>query len=119
MEFRLKIIETFKIPFKYLLSNKIMSLVALYFVISLFLKMAFEINILIPCLWKTVFNIECPGCGLTTALIKLLQCNIAGAFDANPLIFIILPIGIIYIYKDFKKFSSHLQTSKPKSTHTV
>ena len=111
MEFRLKIIETFKIPFKYLLSNKIMSLVALYFVISLVLKMAFEINILIPCLWKTVFNIECPGCGLTTAFINLLQCDIAGAFHANPLIFIILPIGIIYIYKDFKKFSSSLNKS--------
>jgi len=115
MEIRSKIIDTLKIIFKYLVSNKIMSVVALYFVISLFLKMAFEINILIPCLWKTIFNIECPGCGLTTAFIDILQCNITGAFKANPLIFIVLPLGIFYIYKDFKKFSIHIKNTE--TTH--
>lgn len=119
MEFRLKITKEFQNLCKYLVSNKIMSLVTIYFVISLILKMVCNINILIPCLWKTLFNIECPGCGLTTACINLLECDIVGAFNSNPLIFIILPIGIVYIFKDYKKFKSDLQTAKPNSTDIV
>lgn len=107
MEIQLKTVRKKQIVFKYLVSNKIMSLVAIYFAFSLFLKMALNINILIPCLWKTLFHVECPGCGLTTAFIDILRCDIAGAFSANPLIFIVLPLGIIYIYNDFKRFSIH------------
>lgn len=108
MEFRLKITKESETLFKYIASNKIISLVAIYFVISLILKTVCNIDILIPCLWKTLFKIECPGCGLTTACINLLECNIVGAFNSNPLIFIVLPIGIIYIYKDYKKFRAAL-----------
>lgn len=81
----------------YVRSNKLISLVALYFGISIVLQMAFSVNIMIPCLWKTIFNIKCPGCGLTTALISLIRFDIAGAYSANPLIFVVLPSVIFYI----------------------
>lgn len=111
MEIQSKTVKILQNIVKYLASNKIISLVAIYFVISIIFKIALDINILIPCMWKTLFNFECPGCGLTTAFIDLLQFNITGAFTANPLIFIVLPLGIIFICKDFKKFSDDIKKS--------
>ena len=81
----------------YVRSNKLVCLVALYFIVSFVLQMAFSVNIMFPCLWKTIFNIKCPGCGLTTALISLIRFDIAGAYSANPLIFVVLPSVIFYI----------------------
>lgn len=98
-----------KLLCKYLFSNKIMGIIAVYFAISIVLKIGFSIDILIPCLWKTFFHIECPGCGLTRAFIEILHCNIIGAYNDNPLIFIVLPIGVFYLYFDFKKFKKKQQ----------
>ncbi len=89
----------------YVRSNKLISLVALYFIVSVVLQMAFSVNIMIPCLWKTIFNIKCPGCGLTTALISLIRFDIASAYSANPLIFVVLPSVIFYIIKDYRRYT--------------
>ena len=98
---------------KYIIANKLISIVAFYFIVSILLKIIFSIDILIPCLWKTIFHIECPGCGLTRAFIDILHCNFIDAFNDNPLIFIVLPLGIFYLYFDFMKFRKKL-----KSTYT-
>jgi hypothetical protein len=44
----------------------------------------------IPCLWKTLLGIECPGCGLTHAWALLLCGDLAAAARANGLIFPVL-----------------------------
>lgn len=85
----------------------------IYFILSVILKIGFSIDILIPCLWKTLFHFNCPGCGLTTSFIKILSLDLYGAYQTNPLVFIILPIGAIYIYRDFVKFKR-----KTKCTYT-
>lgn len=92
---------------KYIAANKLMSLITLYFISSILLNILFSINILIPCLWKTIFHIECPGCGLTRAFIDILKCNFIDAFNENPLIFIIAPAGILYLCFDFMKFNKN------------
>lgn len=94
---------------KYIAANKLMSIVMVYFMVSIVLKVGFTINILIPCLWKTLFHFECPGCGLTTACSKLVTLDFAGAYTANPLIYIVLPVGVFFIYKDFLKFKIKLK----------
>lgn len=81
-----------------------MSIIAFYFSVSFLLKIVFSIDILIPCLWKTFFHVECPGCGLTRAFIEILQLNIIGAYKTNLLVFIILPVGVFYLYFDFVNF---------------
>ncbi len=68
-----------------------------------------DIDILIPCLWKTCFHSECPGCGMTTAFIDLLTLDFVAAFYANPLVFIVLPVLSLYIVKDFRKFKRQSQ----------
>jgi len=89
---------------KYLKYNKLLSIIVTYFIVSILIKIVFSLDILIPCLWKTTFHIECYGCGLTRAFIEILHCNFTDAFDHNPLIFIVLPLGMIYLYYDFMKF---------------
>ena len=111
-----RIIETMDLLKNYIAANKLMSSIVIYFMVSIMLKIGFSIDILIPCLWKTLFHFECPGCGLTTAFMKILTLDISGAYDANPLIFIVLPLGIFYIYKDFVKFKRNIYTQSNSKT---
>ncbi|WP_129019723.1 DUF2752 domain-containing protein [Edaphocola flava] len=48
----------------------------------------------IPCLFKTLFGISCPGCGITRAIGALFQGNVQEAWQYNPLLFFIIPILI-------------------------
>ncbi|MGB1508388.1 MAG: DUF2752 domain-containing protein [Crocinitomicaceae bacterium] len=47
---------------------------------------------------------HCPGCGLTRAFIHLLNFDLSEAFHSNWLIFLVLPVGLFYIGRDFYKF---------------
>lgn len=87
----------------YIKSNVIMALVVIYLVFSAVLNALTNIDFCIPCIWKTVFGFNCPGCGLTTASIYLLKLDIKKAFESNWLIFIIIPFGLYYLAQDYKK----------------
>jgi hypothetical protein len=50
----------------------------------------------IPCLWKTLFGINCPGCGLSRAGAFLLRGRFAEAARMNWLIF---PFAIVVLWK--------------------
>lgn len=81
-----------------------MSGIAVYFIIAMLLKKTGSLDILIPCLWKSIFHFNCLGCGLTTAMLKILHLDFYGALQANPLIYLILPAGLLYVIHDFLKF---------------
>lgn len=93
-----------KIILPYLWKNILIAAIVGYYFIGLILYMFAEIDILIPCIWYTLFDIRCPGCGLTTAFIHLLSFDFSAAWGANPLIFIVLPGMSFYIIKDFVRF---------------
>ena len=96
---------------KYIQSHIIMSLVGVYFMISILVKMYFAIDIQIPCVWKTIFHVECPACGLTRSFTHILTLDFVGAFKSNPLIFIVMPAGIFYIISDLIKFKRKLEST--------
>lgn len=87
-----------------------MTIVGLYFFTSLFIFMISGYNILVPCLFKTTFHIECYGCGLTSAFIELLHLDFATAYHENPFIYIVLPILGFVVWKDFRKFYHSYQS---------
>ena len=80
-----------------------MAAVAVYFLLSIAFQVLFSIDIMIPCLWKTLLGIECPGCGMTRAFIDILTLDFRGALLSNPLIFVVLPLGGFHLVVDFQK----------------
>jgi hypothetical protein len=86
-----------------------------YFVLSALLFILADIDICIPCIFKTFLGVSCPGCGLTTAFISLIELNFTKAYESNWLIFIILPFAIFYSIKDFFVFWKNFNLQTPKS----
>lgn len=54
----------------------------------------------IGCVWKYLFNLSCPGCGMTRAYIALLKLDITVAFRHH---FMFPTVPIIFIYILFDK----------------
>ena len=104
MAFRLKEINLFHWVKLYFRRNIIFSIVALYFFVSVFVKIVFSINIMIPCLWKTLFHVDCPGCGLSRAFTDIVRFDFNAAYQNNKLIFIVLPILLVYMIYDLVVF---------------
>jgi hypothetical protein len=100
--------------FKYSAHNLIYSVVGGYFVLSLLVYTFLDINIGIPCLFTLIFDHRCWGCGMTHAILELMHLNFAGAYQENPLIFIVLPSGIYFIVKDFLIFLKQEKFSTQK-----
>lgn len=65
-------------------------------------------KIAIACVFYEVTGLYCPGCGITRAILSLVEGDIYQAFRYNPIIFVDIPVIIItsiidFIYKDNKK----------------
>ena len=80
--------------------NIILGLVVLYFIFSVLLNILFGLDYLIPCLWKTFFGIECPGCGVTSSIIEILKGNFQFAWEINKLTFLVFPLLLFYSIKE-------------------
>lgn len=100
-----------KIVLNYINDNKLVSGVFIYMAISMLVNILFSVDIMIPCVWKTIFDIECPACGLSRSAIKLIQFDFVAAYKQNPLIFIVLPAFTYYLYTDFRKYRKKKLTS--------
>lgn len=46
----------------------------------------------IPCPIRLVTGLKCPGCGITTLLLRLLRGDWVGAFAANPFLLVTSPL---------------------------
>lgn len=68
------------------------------------LKAFTQIDITIPCLIKLFTGHSCYGCGLTTAVTHLLKFEIHEAYEANALVFIVLPVLLILIVRHWMVF---------------
>jgi len=91
--------------FEYVSNNKVIAIVITYMIFSVLLKIIFEIDVTIPCLWKFTFGFDCPGCGLTTAFISLLELDFRKAFESNWLIYLIFPTAFYLFIQDYVKFT--------------
>lgn len=58
---------------------------------------------MIPCLNKSLFGVDCPGCGIQRSAVMVAQGDFAGAFEMYPAIFTLIlmfgVIGVNYFYK--------------------
>lgn len=68
--------------------------------ILIILGLIYISDIRIPCLFKLITGLHCPGCGITRCLEHLIKLEFYASFRSNPLVFILLPFLTYYlIYK--------------------
>lgn len=92
----------------YFFNRKLLVLFIGYYLISIILYVFFEIDILLPCLFKTIFNTACIGCGITKAFIQFLSLDLIGAYQSNPFVYILLPILAYAGIEDFRRVNRRL-----------
>lgn len=59
------------------------------------------------CVIKAIVGFECPGCGMTRAVISLLKLDFSTAFEYHPMVFS-LPILFAYIILDGVPFKNRI-----------
>ncbi len=61
-------------------------------------------KIRIPCLFYTMTNYQCPGCGITRMFMALGEGNVVKAFHYNGAVLILLPFFLILTVKMMVKY---------------
>ena len=46
----------------------------------------------IPCPFHAITGLQCPGCGVTRMCLALLRLDVSGAWQANPVLLLLLPL---------------------------
>jgi|SRR5699024_4449720 len=59
-------------------------------------------HIHIPCVFKKITGLDCPGCGMTRAALAMLDGDFYQAFRFNMLVFVLAPIYLLYLYFEGK-----------------
>ncbi len=49
-------------------------------------------HIPIPCIFRKITGLRCPGCGITTMIMRSAKLDFSGAFAANPFLFVTAPL---------------------------
>lgn len=51
----------------------------------------------IPCFFRRMTGLKCPGCGITGMCVALMQFDFKEAFRCHPMLFVLLtPLGIVF-----------------------
>ncbi|OXB04813.1 Protein of unknown function [Flavobacterium pectinovorum] len=69
---------------------------------------------MLPCLFKTLFGIECLGCGFQRALFLLFQGDFFAAFKMYPALYstlLFFGFGALYLFQKSKKNQKMLWVS--------
>lgn len=57
-------------------------------------------HLAIPCPFHAITGLQCPGCGVTRLCLALLRLDIAGAWQANAVLLLLLPLlGVLLGYR--------------------
>lgn len=60
-------------------------------------------NILLPCLNKQVFGVDCPGCGMQRSVLLLFEGDFMGAFIMFPAIYPLILLLLFLLADQFVK----------------
>lgn len=71
-------------------------------------------GIFIPCLFRTVTGLKCPGCGVSHMLLSLLKFDLKGAWQSNPVILIMLPLLLYLLAANVYRYVRYGTGKEPK-----
>lgn len=95
--------------------NIIILVISIIFILYLGINIIDKIGY--KCPFKYLFNIYCAGCGTTRMMKEIFKLNFYKAFRYNPLMFILLIIGIIYFIYVCICYIKNIKIIKPKLKH--
>ena len=61
--------------------------------------LAFETVYFLPCIFKGVTGIPCPGCGMTRACLAILQGEFSTAWRYHPFSFLLIGLIILIVFQ--------------------
>ncbi len=61
-------------------------------------------NYMLPCLNKTLFGVECLGCGIQRSISLIFQGQFAAAYKMYPAIYTLIILVLFLIFNFFIKF---------------
>ncbi|MGB0789194.1 MAG: DUF2752 domain-containing protein [Marinirhabdus sp.] len=61
-------------------------------------------DMMLPCLNKQLFGVECLGCGMQRATILVFRGEFAAAFTIYPAIYTLFVLGVFLLFNLFIKF---------------
>jgi hypothetical protein len=61
------------------------------------------------CLFRNLFSLPCPGCGMTRAVLAVGQLRWGAAWEFNPLVFPFLLLCLFYFYSNRKDFQARMK----------
>lgn len=62
-------------------------------------------RIWIPCPFRTILGVRCPGCGMTHALVAMLRGDLKAAIRYNPFVLALIPLMLAGIVDVIGRFS--------------
>ena len=58
----------------------------------------------IPCIFRKITGLMCPGCGTTRMLVSLLKLDFVSAWSYNPVVLCMLPVGVVLFALGLKRY---------------
>lgn len=72
----------------------------------IFLNMSSPEGYMLPCLNKTLFGIDCLGCGIQRSVLLLFQGEFLSAYKMYPAIYTLIVLVFFLIFNSFKRFKN-------------
>lgn len=92
--------------------NRIINIVILLIITILFIVL-FVLRIEVPCMFKSILGISCPGCGMTRAIGEIFKLNLLRAIKYNifsVFMFVFILLSCVFILIDIFKNSNKYLT---------
>ena len=58
----------------------------------------------IPCVFRKLTGFMCPGCGTTRMLVSLFRFDFVAAWNYNPVVLCMLPVGAVLLTLSIKRY---------------
>ena len=71
------------------------------------------------CLWRRVFGIQCPSCGLTRAVCSLAHGHVAAAVAFNPLVLLVAALPAIVWGRDWWAMVCYTSPQRLRRNHST
>ncbi|MDD3726535.1 MAG: DUF2752 domain-containing protein [Candidatus Ratteibacteria bacterium] len=98
---------------------KIIVLYIVFPVVLFFIPLSSLYNLPSICLYKNLFGIECPGCGMTRAVLSIIHLKFSEALTYNRLVIVVFPLMAYMFFKNLFRDIKRMKTKISVVLHPI